>query len=193
MDLSKVSKGGQIFAGAGIVFLIASFLPWYSIEFGDASITGLGGSDSANAWGDIGFLWGSLWALLLLGGAVLLILPAFGVQVPKLPAVAYLAVAALATVFTLLKLLIGEDDSPPYFTISASFGLFLAIIAAAAATFGAFTMFKESGGDLNDLKDINKMKSQFGNSGGTSMGGGTPPPPPPPGMSPPPPPPPPAG
>ena len=51
-------------------------------------------------------------------------------------------------------------------------------------------MFKESGGDLNDLKDINKIKSQFGNSGGTSMGGGTPPPPPPPGMSPPPPPPP---
>ncbi len=191
MDLSKISKGGQIFAGAGIVFLIASFLPWYSIDFGSSGI-GLGGvADSANAWGDIGFLWGSLWALLLLAGAVLLILPAFGVQVPKLPAVAFMAVGALATIFTLLKLLIGEDDSPPYFTINASFGLYLAIVAAAAATFGGFLMFKESGGDLNDLKDINKMKSQFGGTGGPSMGGGTPPPPPPPpGMSPPPPPPP---
>ena len=191
MDLSKVSKGGQIFAGAGIVFLIASFLPWYSVEFG--GFEGIGSvSNSVNAWGDIGFLWGSLWALLLLAGAVLLILPAFGVQAPKVPAVAFLAVAALATIFTLLKLLIGEDDAPDLgITIDASFGLYLAIIAAAAATFGAFTMFKESGGDLNDLKDINKMKGQFGGSGGASMGGGAPPPPPPPpGMSPPPPPPP---
>ena len=194
MDLSKVSKGGQIFAGAGIVFLIASFLPWYSVEFG--GFEGIGSvSNSVNAWGDIGFLWGSLWALLLLAGAVLLILPAFGVQAPKVPAVAFLAVAALATIFTLLKLLIGEDDAPDLgITIDASFGLYLAIIAAAAATFGAFTMFKESGGDLNDLKDINKMKSQFGGSGGSSVGDGSPPPPPPPpGMSPPPPPPPPAG
>lgn len=192
MDLSKISKGGQIFAGAGIVFLIASFLPWYSLEYG--GFEGVGGiSDSANAWGDIGFLWGSLWALLLLGGAVLLILPAFGVTAPKLPAVAFLAVAALATLFTLLKLIIGEDDAPSLgITVDASFGLYLAILAAAAATFGAFTMFKESGGDLNDLKDVNKMKSQFGGSGGPSMGGGTPPPPPP-GMSPPPPPPPPMG
>lgn len=190
MDLSKISKGGQIFAGAAILFLIASFLPWYSLEYG--GFEGIGAvSDSANAWGDIGFLWGSLWALLLLGAAVLLILPAFGVAAPKLPAVAYLAVAALATVFTILKLLIGEDDAPELgITIDASFGLYLAIIAAAVATFGAFTMFKESGGDLNDLKDMNKMKSQFGGTGAGSVGGGTPPPPPPPGMSPPPPPPP---
>ena len=191
MDLSKISKGGQIFAGAGIVFLIASFLPWYSLEYG--GFDGIGAvSQSANAWGDISFLWGSLWALLLLGGAVLLILPAFGVTAPKLPAVAFLAVGALATIFTLLKLLIGEDDAPELgISIDASFGLYLAIIAAAAAAFGGFLMFKESGGDLNDLKDMNKMKSQFGGTGGSSMGGGTPPPPPPPpGMSPPPPPPP---
>ena len=190
MDLSKISRGGQIFAGAGIVFLVASFLPWYSLDYG--GFQGVGGiSDSANAWGDVGFLWGSLWALLLLGGAVLLILPAFGVQVPKLPAVAFLAVGALATIFTVLKLLIGEDDAPELgITIDASFGLYLAIIAAAAAAFGGFLMFRESGGDLSDLKDMNKMKSQFG---GASTGGGTPPPPPPPpGMSPPPPPPPPA-
>ncbi|MGB8860975.1 MAG: hypothetical protein WCC60_17070, partial [Ilumatobacteraceae bacterium] len=176
MDLSKISKGGQIFAGAGIVYLIASFLPWYSVEYkGFAGVGGL--SDSANAWGDIGFLWGSLWALVLLAGAVLLILPAFGVAVPKLPAVAYLAVAALATLFGVLKLLIGEDDSPSLgITISASFGLFLAIIAAAAATFGAFLMFKESGGDLNDLKDMNKLKGQF--TGGPGGPGMTPPPPP---------------
>lgn len=184
MDLSKVSKGGQIFAGAGIVFLIASFLPWYKAE---ASFGGFSASETASAWGDLGFLWGSLWALLLLAGAVLLVLPAFGVAAPKLPAIAFLAVGALATLFTVLKLIIGEDEAPELgITVDASFGLYLAIIAAAAATFGAFTMFKESGGSLNDLKDPNKLKASFG---GTS-GGSTPPPPPPPGMTPPPPPPP---
>ncbi|MDO8389464.1 MAG: hypothetical protein Q7V57_03170 [Actinomycetota bacterium] len=184
MDLSKVSKGGQIFAGAGIVFLIASFLPWYKAE---ASFGGFSASETASAWGDLGFLWGSLWALLLLAGAVLLVLPAFGVAAPKLPAIAYLGVAGLATVFTVLKLIIGEDEAPELgITVDASFGLYLAIIAAAAATFGAFTMFKESGGSLTDLKDPNKLKASFG---GGHPGGSTPPPPPPPGMTPPPPPP----
>ncbi|MEN9646189.1 MAG: hypothetical protein RL238_2858 [Actinomycetota bacterium] len=185
MDLSKVSKGGQIFAASGLVYFIASLLPWYSIP-DEFAILGI--PTSFNAWGDIGFLWGSLWALLLLAGAVLVALPAFGVKAPKLPEVAFLVVAGLATLFTLLKLLVGESDP-----ISASFGIFLAVIAAGGAAFGAFLMFKESGGDLNDLKDVNKLKSQFGVAGNAGGAAAPPPPPPPPapGSTPPPPPPPP--
>ncbi|MBI4934340.1 MAG: hypothetical protein HY828_10705, partial [Actinobacteria bacterium] len=169
MDLSKISKGGQIFAGAGLVFFIATLLPWYSVEVA-------GFSDSANAWGDIGFLWGSLWALLIIAGVVILVLPAFGVKAPSIPPIAYMAIGALATVFTLLKLLIGEDDAPEFgVSVDASFGLYLAIIAAAGCAFGGFMMFKESGGDLNDLKDVDKLKGHAGIQGG----GGTPPPPPP--------------
>ena len=167
MDLSKLSNGQKIFAGAGLVYFIASFLAWYSYSI-----------FTANAW-DIGLLWGSLWALLFLAGAVLILLPAFGANAPKLPAIAFLAVGALATLFTVLKLLIGETDP-----ISASFGIYLAVIAAAAATYGGFLMFKDAGGDLNDLKDMNKIKGSFQGGGST--------PPPPPGMTPPPPPPPPA-
>jgi len=177
MDLSKVSKGGQIFAGASLVYFISSFLPWYSADLGFVDF-------SANAW-DIGFLWCSLWALLLLAGAVLIALPAFGVKGPKIPPVAYLAVSALAVVFGLLKLIIGEDDP-----IDTSFGIFLAIVAAAGATFGAFLLFKESGGSLDDLKDPNKLKASFGGAGHP---GGIVPPPPPGGSVPPPPPPPPGG
>lgn len=175
MDLSKLSNGQKIFAGAGLVYFIASFLAWYSYSI--AGIVDV----SANAW-DIGLLWGSLWALLFLAGAVLIALPAFGVSAPKLPAIAFLAVAGLATLFTLLKLIIGETDP-----ISASFGIYLALIAAIGAAYGGFLMFKDSGGDLSDLKDINKIKGSF-QGGGSSA----PPPPPPPGMTPPPPPPPPA-
>lgn len=171
MDLSKVSRGGQIFAGAGLLYLIASFLTWYKVD------GGVFGDFSANAW-DLGFLWGTLWALLFLAGAVILALPAFGVKAPKLPGIAFLAVGGLATLFTLLKLVIGEDEP-----IKTGFGIFVALIAAAAATFGGFLLFKESGGDLDDLKDFDKIKGAFQGDGGS-----TPPPPPPPGMPPPPPP-----
>jgi hypothetical protein len=184
MDLSKISNGTKIFAGAAFVYFVASFLNWYSW---DVSVPGLGslGSYSANAWGDVGFLWGSLWALLFLAAIVVLALPVFGVKAPTIPPVAFLALAALATIFTFLKLIIGEPDP-----ISASFGIYLAVLAAAGATFGGFLMFKESGGDINDLKDMNKLKGQFSSSG--AAGGDTPPPPPPPpGATPPPPPPPP--
>ncbi len=190
LDLSKISKGGQIFAGAGIVYFIASFLPWYTAS---GKVQGVEvASDSANAWGDLGFLWGSLWALLFIAAAVIILLPAFGTKPPKLPSIAFLAVAALATLFTLLKLIIGEDDVNGIgfkVEVSASFGLFLAVIAAAAATFGGYLLFTESGGSLDDLKDPNKLKSSF-STGGTG-GSVPPPPPPPPGMTPPPPPPPP--
>ncbi len=176
MDLSKLSAGQKIYAIAGFVYFIATFLKWYSYDVaGFISV-------SANAW-DIGFLWGSLWALLFLIGAVLIVLPAFGVAAPKLPAIAYLGVATLATVFTVLKLLIGEPDP-----ISASFGIFLAVIAAIVTAYGGFMMFKESGGTLDDFKDMNKLKGSFQGSGSSAA----PPPPPPPGMTPPPPPPPPA-
>jgi hypothetical protein len=186
VDLSKISKGGQVFAGASLVYVIASFLPWYTADV-PAELAGFGLSDySTSAWGDLGFLWGAIWALLLLVGAVLLVLPAFGVTAPKLPTVAYLAVAALAALFTLLKLLIGEDDP-----IETGFGLYLAALAVIGVAFGAFLMFKESGGDIGDLTDMNKLKGQFG--GGAPGGGTPPPPPPPPGMTPPPPPPPPMG
>jgi hypothetical protein len=187
MDLSKVSKGGQIFVGASIVYFIASLLPWYTIP-DEFAILGI--PTSFNAWGDIGFLWGSLWAILLIVGAVLVALPAFGKSVWQPKGTVFLVIAGLAAIFTSLKLLVGEDDP-----ISSSFGIYLAVLAAIAATFGAFTMFKESGGELSHLTDVEKMKGQFGMTGGASGASAPPPPPPPPpapGTPPPPPPPPPA-
>ena len=162
MDLSKLSKGDKVFVGGALVFVIASFLDWFSISAGGFSVGATGF--------DVGFLWCTLWFLGLLAGAALLILPAFGVQVPKLPAVAFLAVGALATLFVVLKLLIGEEF------FDRSIGIFLAAIGAIAAAVGGFLKFQESGGDINDLKDMNKLKASF-NQGG---GGSTPPPPPPP-------------
>ena len=163
MDLSKLSKGDKVFVGGALVFVIASFLNWF-----DA-----GGSDGLTGF-DVGFLWCTLWFLALLAGALAILLPTFGVQIPKLPAVAFLAVGALATLFVVLKLLIGESIFT--FDLSRAAGIYIAAIGAIAAAVGGFLKFQESGGDINDLKDMNKLKASF-NQGG---GGSTPPPPPPP-------------
>ena len=117
-----------------------------------------------------------------------LALPAFGVAAPKIPPIAYLGVGALGALLVLLKLLIGETGW------DRGFGLILATLAAIAVAFGGFLIFQESGGNLNDLKDMNKMKASFGGPGGgpppPPPGGMAPPPPPPGGGAPPPPPPP---
>ena len=57
-------------------------------------------------------------------------------------------------------------------------GMYGALIWAGIAAAGAFMHFQASGGDLNDLKDINKIKESFG--AGKSNGGSDMPPPPPP-------------
>ncbi len=174
MDVSKISKGGMVFIGGSILFAIASFLSWFSISIG------FGIDGSANGF-DVGFLWCTLWFIAFLAGAVILALPAFGVAAPKIPPVAFLAVGVLGTFFVVLKLLIGET----YF--DRSIGLYIGTIAAIAVAAGGFLTFQESGGSIDDLKDMNKLKASF------NQGGDTPPPPPPPADMSPPPPPPPAG
>jgi hypothetical protein len=155
VDINKLSKGDKVFIGSGLVFFIATFFDWFSV-----SAKGFANLGGGNAW-DLGFLWGSLWALVFLAGAVLLALPAFGVAAPKLPAVAFLAVGALGTFFVLLKLIIGESSGFSGIDVSRSFGIFLAFIAAAGVTFGGFLKFQEGGGTLADLKDPNKIKGAF--------------------------------
>ncbi|HSB86897.1 MAG TPA: hypothetical protein VLD86_11330, partial [Ilumatobacteraceae bacterium] len=76
------------------------------------------------------------------------------------------------------------------FDVGRGIGMILSVISGLVAFAGAFMGFKESGGELSDLKDMNKIKASFQGAG--TGGDAAPPPPPPPGMTPPPPPPPPA-
>ena len=145
MDISKLSKGDKLVAGGAVAFLIATFFPWFTFSVG-------GFSASANGW-DYGF-WGVLMLIVLVAAATLVVLPAAGKPV-KTPAIVVLALTAMATLFVLLKLIIGQDG------LSRSFGIILAVLSAAAATFGAFLKFQESGGSIEDLKDPNKLKGQM--------------------------------
>ena len=146
MDLSKLTKADKIIFGAGLVFLISMFLDWFSFDL-------LGQSIGGNGF-DVGFLWGWLPLLIIVGMCVWVGMRTFSAsklpdQIPQL----YLAGAIAAPALVILKLLIGESP------LSRSFGLFVAVVAAAAFGFGAFLKFTEQGGDINAVKAQLKAKA----------------------------------
>ena len=204
MDLSKFKTSDWLKVGGGAVMLISGFLAWYSFDNGFGSIS-YSGFDF--------FFTGIVPWLLLVAIGVLTFLGAAGIfKLPSsLPApLIFLGASALSALLILIRFTGPGHGVPDGVDMSRSAGLFLALLAAIAVCVGSFLGFKESGGDINDLKDMNKMKSQFGGMGGGAAApppppgaygvtpppppapyGATPPPPPPPSATPPPPPPPP--
>ncbi len=146
MDLSKLTKADKILFGAGIVFLISTFLDWFTF---DAGVINVGG----NGW-DVGFLWGGLPFFIVLGLMVWVGLRRFSsVKLPAEMPPLYLAGGAAALILVAFKFLIGEDH------FSRAFGLFLALIAAVGVAFAGFLKFTEGGGDLDTLKAQMKAKA----------------------------------
>jgi hypothetical protein len=140
VDLSKLTTSDKVVAGSGIVLFIASFLPWFKLDFP-------GGSVSGNGW-DVGFIWAGLPALLGLAAAAAILLKANGTELPKLPigwGQAFLAAGAFSAFFVILKLLIGEDF------VDRAWGLFVASIAAAGFAYGGFLKFKEDQGSSSSI------------------------------------------
>jgi len=194
VDFSKFKPSDWLKAGGGLVMLIAYFLDWWSL---DVSGFGVGGAFTGSDF----FFTGTVpWILLVLIGVltVLAVLDVF-----KLPAtfpapLVFLAASVLSLLLILIRFTGPGHDIPDALEdeFSRSAGLYLALLAAIAVVAGCVMGFKESGGNLNDLKDMNKIKGQFGGGGGGTPpppppgGGYSPPPPPPPGGTPPPPPPP---
>jgi len=188
VDLSKFKTSDWLKVGGGVAMLIAYFLTWWKIDFPGAP--GANGSDY--------FFTGTVPWLLILAVAIITFLSA--ANIAKLPRTVpwhliFLAASALSFLLVLIRFFSdGFDDDFGEVDTTRGAGLFIALLATIVVTIGSVLGFKESGGDLNDLKDVNKLKSSFGGSGGSggSMGGGTPPPPPPysGGGAPPPPPPP---
>ena len=184
VDLSKFKTSDWLKVGGGLVMLIGYFLDWTSIDC--PSVPGIGSSycDNANLSGSSFFFRGTVPWILVVAVGVLTALIALGImKAGTIPwPLIFLAATALSTLLVLIYVI-----NPTYSGVDAGRGIgsILALIGSVAALVGSLNGFKESGGNLNDLKDMNKLKSSFG-----GPGGGTPPPPPPPGKNPPPPPPP---
>jgi hypothetical protein len=196
MDFSKFKTSDWLKVGGGALMLIAFFLKWWKVDFLGTSV-GVSGSEF--------FFTGWVPWLLLVAIAVITVLTVQGIA--KLPSsiplpIAMLAASALSFLLVLIRFFSDGVDGEFDDGISRGIGLYLALIAVILVLVGSVLGFKESGGDLNDLTDVNKLKSQFNTGGGAPSSvpppppptASAPPPPPPPGPStPPPPPPPPAG
>ena len=168
--------------------LIAYFLDWSSVDCPAGYPASLCANQPQLSGSDFFFRGTVPWILIVAVGVIATLLALDVIKPGKFPwSLIFLAASALGTLLVLIYLI-----HPTYsgFDSGRGIGSILGFLAAAAVLAGSFLGFKEGGGDLNDLKDMNKLKSQF--SGGSSAAG-TPPPPPPGGGFTPPPPPPPAG
>lgn len=144
MDLSKLSQNQKMALGGGVLAIIASFMPW----FGESGIV------SWNAW-DVGFLgWGGTIFVVL--GAAVLLLKAADVQDVSIGSLAAEQIALLAagfgTLLILLRFLFGLDVFGV--SVSRKYGLFIAIIAAALATYGSFGVMKDEGLEMPTADDF---------------------------------------
>ncbi|MEP7047439.1 MAG: hypothetical protein ABI949_12195 [Ilumatobacteraceae bacterium] len=189
MDLSKFKTSDWLKVGGAIGFLIFGFFSWVTID-------GPAGFGSANAGGNVfDFFWtGTLpWILIIATGVITFLLVQGTMKPGSLPWPLIMLIATgLAALLLLIRLIFNPIDGSDVlesagFSVGRGIGMILSVLSGLAAFAGAFLGFKESGGDFNDLKDMNKLKGAFQGSGSDSA-----PPPPPPGMTPPPPPPPPA-
>ncbi len=186
MDFSKFKTSDWLVIGGGIAFLIfGTFVHWASVSF-----KGFGSASGGNAF-DF-FFTGTIPWILLIGAAVLTVLRVQGIKLGSAPwPLIILAATVVGGLLVVIRMLVGPGDG-----LDRAAGLWLSALAGIVSAVGGVLGFMASGGDLNDLKDINKIKGAFsqGGSGGSASGPGNAPPPPPPGgpSAPPPPPPPPA-
>lgn len=188
MDFSKFKTSDWLKVGGAVGFLIFGFFDWVSID-------GPGGVGSASGGNVFDFFWtGTLpWILILATGLITFLMVSGTMKPGSLPwPLIMLGATGLAALLLLIRLIFNPIDGSDAIeafggSVGRGIGMILSVIAGLAAFAGAFMGFKESGGDLADLKDMNKIKGAF-NKGGEAA----PPPPPPSGMTPPPPPPPPA-
>jgi hypothetical protein len=174
MDLSKFKTSDWLKVGGGLVFFIAGFLAWWTIDVGFASA-------NSNAFDY--FFTGIVPWLIFSAIAVLTFLAIAGTF--EMPAsvpgpLVFLAASALGTLLVIVRFFsdgVDGDLEGSGFDISRGIGLYLAVLAAIVVLVGCIIGFRESGGNLKDLTDVGRLKQSFdaGNKDDT-----VPPPPPPP-------------
>jgi hypothetical protein len=181
VDFSKFKTSDWLKIGGGVIFLIFGFVGWVDVSFGGADVPG---NDAGNVFD---FFWtGTLPWILVLGTAIITFLIIQGTVKPGgLPwPLIMLGATGLAALLLLIRVIFNPLEGKDFleangYEVGRGIGMIGSAIGGFVAFAGAVMGYTESGGSLSDLKDMNKMKSQFG--GGSN-------PPPPPGMPPPPPP-----
>ena len=167
LDFSKFKVHDWLMIGGGAaMLLLGMLLDWTKIDFGGFSTSGDGPFDYF-------FTGGIAWILVVAVG-VLALLNQLGKLPPTQPwPLIFLGATGVAAILMILRILIGGRDGTDRGT-----GMYGALLWTGISLAGAIMNFTASGGDLNDLKDMNKLKASFG--GGKAEDKLPPPPPPPP-------------
>ena len=136
-----MSKGQQVAAGGGLAALIAAFLPWYVLKDQFIDSVSIRGTE---------FVFGWMGMVLLIAAAAITVGPAFGKDLGTLLAkdkVAGEQIAIVAAAVGSLLWVIRFVQVPALFfsTMGRGFGLFVALVAAAAVTTGVVMTMKEKG------------------------------------------------
>jgi hypothetical protein len=146
------AKGADlILLVAGLVFLVATFMPWYRLKF-TINVPGTRGIfTSQNAWQSGGL--GVLAALLGIGALAVVAAAALGSKGMSAQSTGLFAFtfAAAALAFTFLRLLIrppgsGEAERLTHgaFQVTRGFGLLVALVAAIVMTLAGYRKYREN-------------------------------------------------
>lgn len=135
-----LSLGEKLILPAGIVLLISSFLPWYSIDLGPF------GDVSRNGWQSPGAIWSIIAVFIGLGLSAVVAMKTFStVELPNdVGGQSWGRINLGGAALALLALIIKFLNESSYL----SFGFFLGFIAVLALVAGAFLMFRDEGGTL---------------------------------------------
>jgi hypothetical protein len=153
MDASRLTRGEQVAAIAGIALLVIMFLPWFGIggvageAIEQAQDLGFAPdvSTSANAWESFDVI--DLVLLLTVIAAVGVAVAAMMAQTVAMPIAASAITAGLGILSTVLVAYRLLD--PPY-DASRKFGAFLGLIAAAGVAYGGWLAMQEEGSTFTD-------------------------------------------
>ena len=165
MDFSKFKTSDWLKVGGAIGFLIFGFLNWLSVDYG----ADFGGASESGAKVFDFFFTGTIpWILVLATGIITLLqltgtMKAGKANWPMLMLLANGVAALLIVIRLVFNPLDGKDALEALgVSIGRGIGMILSTIAVLAAAVGAGMGYSESGGNINDLQDINKLKGGFG-------------------------------
>jgi hypothetical protein len=143
MDTSRLTTGDMIAGVGGIVLLISLFLPWYGVS---VDIAGFSASESGSGWEALGFI-DILLFLISVAAIAVVAARAAGALPADIPApVILLGLGGLAVLLVLYRIIdIPVDGNvPDEVDLSRKFGIFIALIGAAAVTYGGWRTNSET-------------------------------------------------
>lgn len=155
MDVKGIKPHTWLLVGAGAVMLI------FGIALSWASVSVAGFSASGNGPFDYFFTGGISWLLVVATGVVAFLIAARVMDAGALPwNLIFLGSTGLAALLMLLRIIMGGGKEGGV-SLDRGPGMYVAFIAAAAALGGAIWRYVDSGGDLKDLTNPDKLKSSF--------------------------------